>query len=98
MWGLDNHQTAIVVTATKVYAVDTTTSMSRKMSFGKVLGSWPRAELQITGTAKKQRSDLMLVNLDIRHRPTGTGGQLETMAYTNVGDPSWECYQALAAE
>jgi hypothetical protein len=23
------------------------------------------------------------------------GGQLETMAYTNLGDPPWDCYRAL---
>jgi len=95
MWGLDNHQTAVVVTSTRVYAVDTTTSMSRQMQIGDVLGSWPRDELHITGTAKKQRADLMLLNLDIQHASSGSGGRLETMAYTNLGDPSWECYQAL---
>jgi hypothetical protein len=97
VWGLDNHQSAIVVTATRVYAIDTTTSMSRTMTVGEVLSSWPREELCITGTAKKQGRDVMLLALDIRHEPSGQGGQLETMAYTNVGDPSWDCYQTLVS-
>ena len=99
MFGFDNHQTALVVTGTSLYAIDTTTSMAtRQMSFGGLLGAWPRAELTIEGQARQQSKDLMLVNLDIRHAPTGQGGQLETMAYTNLGDPSWECYRALTGQ
>jgi len=99
MFGLDNHQTALVLTATSLYAIDTTTSMAtRQMSFGNLLGAWPRAELTIEGRARQQTKDLMLVNLDIRHAATGQGGQLETMAYTNLGDPSWECYRALTGQ
>jgi len=98
MFGLDNHQTALVLTATSLYAIDTATSMSRQMSFGAVLGAWPLAELTISGTSRAQGKDLMLVNLDIQHMPTGQGGQLETMAYTNLGDPSWECYRALTGQ
>lgn len=96
MFGMDNHQTALVLTATSLYAIDTTTSMTtRQMSFGNVLGAWLRAELTINGTARPRPGDVMLLNLDIKHEPTGQGGQLETMAYTNLGDPSWDCYRAL---
>ena len=99
MFGLDNHQTALVLTATSLYAIDTTTSMTtRQMSFGNVLGAWPRAELAISGTARQRPGDVMLLNLDIKHEATGQGGQLETMAYTNLGDPSWDCYRALTGE
>jgi hypothetical protein len=97
-WGLDNHQTALVVTAGNLYAIDTTTSLSGKMSFGDVLGSWPRSELMITGTSKSQPRGIVLVNLDIRHEPTGEGGQLETMTYVDKGDPSYDCYRVLAGE
>ena len=41
---------------------------------------------------------MMLVDLDIRHEPTGEGGQLETMTYVDKGDPSYDCYRALAGE
>jgi len=95
MFGMDNHQTALVLTATSLYAIDTTTSMSRQMSFGNVLGVWPRAELTITGSARPRPGDVMLLNLDVKHEPSGQGGHLETMAYTNLGDPSWDCYRAL---
>ena len=99
IFGLDNHQTALVLSATSLYAIDTTTSMAtREMSFGGLLGAWPRAELTIEGTARQRGKDLMLVNLDIRHALTGQGGQLETMVYTNLGDPSWECYRALTGQ
>lgn len=97
-WGLDNHQTALVITASKLYAVDTTTSLAAKMSFGDVLGSWARSELTITGVSKNQSRGVVLVNLDIRHEPTGEGGQLETMTYVDKGDPSYDCYRVLAGE
>lgn len=96
MFGMDNHQTALVLTSSWLYAIDTSTSLSRQITIGNVLGAWPRAEITVTGTARPRPGDVMLLNLDIRHEPSGQGGQLETMAYTNLGDPSWDCYQALA--
>ena len=65
---------------------------------GDVLGSWPLDEVAVCGFARQQAKDLMLVNIDIQHPGSGQQGQLETMAYTNLGDPSWECYRALTGQ
>lgn len=95
VWGLDNHQTALVLTENKLFAIDTTTSMSRQMTIGDLLSEWNLNEITITGNAKSRPGDVMLLNLDIVHNATGQQGHLETMAYTNLGDPSWDCYNAL---
>jgi hypothetical protein len=95
MWGLDNHQTALCLTNTMIYAIDTQTGMDRQMRVGEVLDAWPLSEVTISGHASSKGKDLMLVNLDLEHVPSGKKGELETMVYTNLGDPSWDCYQAL---
>lgn len=99
--GLDNHQTALVVAGGTLYAIDSTTSMSGNMTIGDVLGSWPLDELVVEGTkkgkGKVQGMVTVQLNLDITHPPTGEGGQMETMTYEGLGDPTLDCYEYLVA-
>lgn len=99
--GMDNHQTALVLAGGRLYAVDTTTSMTGNMTVGEVLGSWPADELVVEGTRKNQGkvqgNVTVLLDLDITHPPTGEGGQMQTMTYEGLGDPTLDLYEAITA-
>ena len=96
VWGMDNHQTALCLSATTIYAVDTQTGMDRQMRVGDLLDAWPMAECTISTSSSDRGKDLLLVNIDIQHTPSGKRGELESMVYTNLGDPSFDCFRALS--
>ncbi len=99
--GMDNHQTALVLAAGNLYAVDMTTSMGGDRDFGDVLGIWPADEIVVEGTRKGrgtvQGYETVQLNLDITHPPSGQGGKLETMGYEGMGDPSVLFYEVITA-
>lgn len=97
VWGLDNHQTAVVLTSSRLYAIDTQTGMDRQMRIGAVLQDYARSALDITVTIKDHSKNLVLINLTIGDVESGTSGNLETMAYTNLGDPTYELAKSLQA-
>ena len=99
--GLDNHQTALVMAGGLLYAVDTTTSMGGTMSIGEGLGIWPIDELVVEGTRKSQGKSqgnvTLLLDLDITHPPSGGGGQMQTMTFEGLDDPTLDLYEAITA-
>lgn len=96
--GLDNHQTVLVVTPTTLYAFDSQTSMARDFKLGSELGHWPLSEITVNAKSKKMGGQGMLqVNLEILHPPTDGGGNLESVIYENMEDPTEACYKALAS-